>query len=156
MWSPDGTATGSAQTGLTTPTYTYVADFTPDPSSRQYAVTSLGGTQTNVRASGAGDPFTVLIRKDRAYKTLPAANPVTGSYGNVPLNKTEFLFRKGLKIDTAGTIKVGNFRVIAELPAGSETNDSINIRAMLSFALGLLSEESADYGDSLVAGVWGV
>lgn len=154
MWSPDGTATGSAQTGLTSPTYTYVTDFSPDPSSRQYAVTSLGGTQTGARASSAGDPFTLLIRRDRNYKLLPPANPVTGSYGNVPLNKTEFLCRKGVKIDAAGTIRVGNFRFISELPAGSEVNDAINIRAAISFLLGILAEESADYGDSLIAGVW--
>jgi CRP-like cAMP-binding protein len=96
-----------------------------------------------------------LIRKDASYKTLPPQNPVNGSYGNVPLNKTELLFRKGLKIDSAGTIRVGALRVIAELPAGSESNDAINIRALLSFALGTLAEESADYGDSLIAGVWG-
>lgn len=154
MWSPSSPVTGSAQTGLTSPTYTIVTDFSPDPSSRQYAVTALGGTQTNVRASSAGDPFTVLIRRDRNYKVLPAPNPVNGSYGNVPLNKTEFLFRKGLKIDAAGTIRVGNLRLIAELPAGSEINDPANIRAALSMAFGILSAESADYGDSLIAGIW--
>lgn len=155
MWSPDGTATGSAQTGLTSPTYTYVTDVPPDPSSRQYAVTALGGTQTNVRAHTAGDPFTLLIRRDRSYKTRPPANPVNGSYGNVPLNKTEFLFRKGLYIDSSSTVRTGNLRIIAELPAGSESSDAINIRALVSFALGILAEESADFGDSLVAGVWG-
>jgi hypothetical protein len=155
MWSPDGTTTGQSQTGLTSPTYTYVADLAPDISSRQYVVTALGGTQTNVRVSTSGDPFTLLIRRDKSYKTLPPPNPVTGAYPNVPLNKTELLFRKGLKIDSAGTIRVGNLRIIAELPAGSETSDAVNVRAMLSWALGLLDEESADFGDSLIAGVWG-
>lgn len=155
MWSPDGTATGQAQTGLTSPTYTYVTDIAPDPSSRQYAVTTLGGTQTNVRAHTAGDPFTMTIKRDRSYKSLPPKNPVNGSYGNVPLNKTELLFRKGMYIDSSNTLRTGNLRVIAELPAGSESSDAINIRALISFALGILVEESADYGDSLVAGIWG-
>jgi hypothetical protein len=153
MWSPDSSITGGAQTGLTDPTYTIASDLAPDSNSRQYVVTALGGTQTLVRTSSAGDPFTATIRKDKAYKALPPKNPVNGSYGNVPLNKTEILLRKGVKIDSTGTIRVMNIRVIAEIPAGSEVNDAINIRANLSFAVGLLTEESADLGDSLVSGV---
>lgn len=152
-FSPDSSITGAAQTGLTSPTYTIGSDLAPDVNSRQWVVTALGGTQTNVRASSAGDPFTATIRRDKVYKALPAKNPVNGAYGNVPMNKTEILCRKGVYIDSSNTIRVANLRVIAELPAGSETSDSVNIRALASFALGLLAEESADYGDSLVSGV---
>jgi hypothetical protein len=154
MWSPDLTATGGAQTGLTSPTYTYAADLSPDPSARQYVVTTLGGTQTNVRVASADDPFHLTVRKDRTYKVLPPRNPVNGSYGNVPLNKTEFLFRKGVLIDTIGTKRTANCRIVFELPAGSESNDSVNIRALVSFVVGILNEESADIGDSLIAGIW--
>jgi hypothetical protein len=117
-------------------------------------VTALGGTQTGARASSAGDPFTATLRVDKTYKALPPKNPVNGSYGNVPLNKVELLVRKGLYIDSSNTIRVGNLRVIAEIPAGAEVSDAVNIRAMLSLAFGLLAEESQDYGDSLVSGVW--
>lgn len=154
MWSPDLTTTGGAQTGLTSPTYTYAVDLSPDPNSRQYVVTTLGGTQTGVRTSTAGDPFTFKLTKDRVYKALPPKNPVNGSYGNVPLNKTEFLFRKGLYIDSTSTVRVGNVRVSLELPAGSEQFDAVNVRALLSMAIGTLNEESADIGDSAVAGIW--
>jgi hypothetical protein len=152
-WSPDSSTTGAAQTGLTTPTYTIADDLAPDANSRQKVVTALGGTQTGVRVSTAGDPFTATIRRDKVYKALPAKNPVNGSYGNVPMNKTELLIRKGVYIDSSNTVRVANLRVIAELPAGSELADAVNIRAMASFGLGLLAEESADYGDSLVTGV---
>lgn len=152
-WSPDGTTTGGAQTGLTSPTFDITSVLAPDANSRQYAVTALGGTQTGVRTNSAGDPFAATIRKDKTYRVLPSPNPSTGAYGNVPLNKTEILFRKGLKIDSAGTIRVGNIRVTAELPAGSESNDAVNIRALLSFCIGLLNEESADLGDSLINGI---
>lgn len=152
-WSPDSSITGQTQTGLTSPTYTLASDLAPDVNSRQYVVTALGGTQTNVRASSAGDPFTATIRKDRTYKVLPAPNPVTGAYGNVPMNKTELLVRKGVKIASDGTIRTALFRLTAELPAGSESNDAINIRAALSFLIGLLDEESSDFGDALVTGV---
>lgn len=153
-WSPDGTATGGAQTNLSSPTYTYAADLSPDPSSRQYVVTTLGGTQTDVRTASAGDPFHLTVRRDRAYKLLPPKNPVNGSYGNVPLNKTELLFRKGVKIDSTGTIRTANARIQIELPAGSESNDPANIRALLSFVIGILNEESADIGDSAITGIW--
>jgi len=153
MFSPDSSITGAAQTGLTSPTYTLASDLAPDVNTRQYVVTALGGTQTGARESTAGDPFTLTLKKT-PYKALPAKNPVNGSYGNVPLNRVEQLFRKGLKIDSAGTIRNGNVRVIVELPAGSETNDAVNIRALWSFVIGLLTEESADIGDSTVAGVW--
>jgi hypothetical protein len=153
MWSPDSSITGGAQTGFTTPAYPLSVDLAPDANSRQYVVTSLSGTQTNVRANTNGDPFTATLRKS-PYKALPAKNPVTGAYGNVPLNRVELLIRKGMKIDSIGTIRVGNLRVIAEIPAGAEQNDAENIRALASFGVGLLSEESADYGDSLVAGIW--
>ena len=152
-WSPDSSTTGATQTGFTTPTYSVSSDLAPDTNSRQYVVYALGGTQADVRASTAGDPFTATIRKDRNYKILPARNPTNGAYGNVPMNKTEVLFRKGVFIDSDDTVRVANLRVIAELPAGCEVNDPANIRALCSFAIGLLTEESADYGDSLVTGI---
>lgn len=152
-WSPDLTTTGGTQTNLSTPTYTLANDLPPDANSRQYVVTALGGTQTNVRVSTAGDPFTLTIRKDKSYKALPPKNPVTGAYGNIPLNKTEILCRKGLYVDGDSTVRVGNLRLIAELPAGSESADPANIRAMLSMMLGTIWEESADLGDSYVTGI---
>jgi len=152
-WSPDSLITGATQTNLTTPTYTLAADLAPDANSRQYVVTALGGTQTGVRSSAAGDPFTATIRKDKTYKVLPPKNPVNGSYGNVPKNKTEILVRKGVYIDSDNTLQTANLRIIAELPAGCEATDPANIRAMCSFAIGLMTEESQDYGDSLILGV---
>jgi hypothetical protein len=116
-------------------------------------VTAIGGTQTNVRASTAGDPFTVLVRKF-PYRALPARNPTTGLYGNIPRNKVEFLFRKGMKVDSAGLIIPGDMRVSLSIPAGAEINDAPNIRAMVCFALGLFNEEAEDIAESVISGVW--
>lgn len=152
VWSPDLSTTGSAQTGLTTPTYTLGNDLAPDANSRQYAVTALGGTQTGVRTHTAGDPFTLTIRRT-PYKAIPPKNPVTGAYGNIPLNRIEVLGRKGMYVDSSQTVRVGSVRITAELPAGSELNDAPSIRALVSMVLGTLQEESADYGDTLVTGL---
>jgi hypothetical protein len=151
-WSPDASITGGAQTNLTTPTYTLASDLAPDAASRAYVVTALGGTQTNVRSSTAGDPFTALIRRGR-YQSIPPKNPVTGAYGNVPLNRIEVLCQKGVYIDSSNTLRTARIRVIAELPAGCEAADPANVRALASFTIGLLSEESQDYGDTLITGI---
>lgn len=153
-FSPDLTTTGTAQALLTSPTYTLVADLAPDVNSRQWAITALGGTQTGVRTSTAGDPFTQTIRRG-AYKALPPKNPVNGSYGNVPKNKTELLTRKGVKIDSAGTIAIADIRTTVNIPAGSELNDSVNIQAMISAHFGLEGEESSDFGQTVITGLIG-
>lgn len=153
LFTPDLTVTGATQTNLTSPTYTLVVESVGELS-KAWAVTALGGTQTGVRTHTAGDPFSMLIRRER-YKARPSINAATGQYPNVPLNRTEFVVTKGLKIDSSGTIRPGRIRVIAELPAGSESNDSINIEAMASAALGQLNEESAEYAQTLIAGLFG-
>lgn len=152
-WSPDSSITGGAQTGLTTPTYGNQAGIAPDALSRAYDVTTLGGTQTNVRTSSAGDPFQAVIRAGR-YQSIPPKNPVTGAYGNVPLNRVELLVRKGVYIDSSNTLREARIRITAELPAGCEQADPANVRAMASFAIGLLNEESADYGDTLITRIY--
>jgi hypothetical protein len=152
-WSPDLAITGGAQTGLTSPTYTLVVGIPPDASSRAYDVTTLGGTQTNVRVSIAGDPFQVVMRASR-YQSLPPKNPVNGSYGNIPLNRIEVLGRKGVYVDSSNTLREARIRVIAELPAGCESADAVNVRALASLMIGLLNEESADYGDTLITRIY--
>lgn len=150
-WSPDLAITGAAQTNFTSPTYTWANDVAPDTNARQYVVTAYGGTQASVRAHTAGDPFTVTIRRS-PYKALPQKNS-QGVYGNVPLNRVEILARKGVYIDSASNVRVANLRLIAEIPAGSELADAPNIRALVSNMLGVLSEESADYGDTLITAI---
>jgi len=153
MWSPDLTTTGAAQTGFTSPTYSLAVDLAPDASSRQYVVTTAGGTQTGVRVSSAGDPFTHTVKKF-PYRALPVPNPVTGSYGNIPKNRIDVLTRKGVIVDSNGKIDTMILRITAEIPAGAEVKDPANIRAAVSATLGLMAEEAADYGDSLIAGIW--
>lgn len=153
-FSPDLTTTGAAVgTGFTTPTYTLVSDLAPDVNSRQWYVSAKGGTQpSGVRVHSAGDPFTQTIRR-QPYKALPPKNPTTGAYGNVPMNRIEFLTRKSVIIDSSGTRRVMNLRTIAEIPAGAEINDPDNIKAAVSCHEGTIGEETADLADSYVTGV---
>lgn len=151
-FSPDSSTTGGTQTGLTSPTYTLTAD-TVQNGQKQWAVSALGGTQTNVRANTISDPFTVTFFKPATPKALPAANPVTGKYGAIPVNTYGMLIRKGVRVDANSTQAIARVRVNFDIPAGSDASDAINIRAMISFLVGILNEESDDLSDTLLTGV---
>lgn len=152
-WSPDSSITGGTQTGLTSPTYTLVADTAPNAAQKQHAVSALGGTQTNVRANSVSDPFTVTFSKPAAPKALPPPNPVTGRYPNIPDNTYGIYIRKGVRVDSSNTQAVAKVRLNIDVPAGSDTSDAINLRAMISFLVGILNEESDDLSDTLLTNV---
>lgn len=145
--------TGLAQTGLTTPTYTLTADVAPDSTSRQWAVTALGGTQTGVRTHSASDPFTVTVFRPKNFMALGKPNPTTGVIKYVPFNKFRVLTRKGA-IPLAGQpSSVFMADTVMQEPAGADTADSANIRAALSLHFGVLSQQSAGIGDTLITGI---
>jgi hypothetical protein len=155
-WSPDSSITGSAQTSLTDPTYTVVDDIPPQGTgaAKQLAVTALGGTQPGVSVHSASSPFTATLVKPTALRPLPAPNPVTGLRGSIPNNQWKLIVRKGGEV-AVGVPATAVVRLTIDVPAGMETYNAPNIRAMLSLLIGLLNEESADLGDSLVTGVVG-
>lgn len=152
-WSPDSSITGGAQTNLTTPTYTVVDDTAPAVNGKQKVVTALGGTQTDVRTHTTSDPFRWNFTKPLSPKALPAANPVTGIVPSVPKNTYTLILQKGVKVNAAGQLDKLTMRLTMDVPAGSESADPANIRAACSLLVGLLGEESADLGDTLVLGV---
>jgi hypothetical protein len=152
-WSPDSSITGGDQTGLTSPTYTVVDDVAPENNGKQKVVSALGGTQTNVRTHTTSDPFRWNFTKPKTPKALPTANPVTGIVPSVPKNTYGLLLHKGVKVNAAGQLSVMNIRLTIDVPAGAEAADAVNIRAAISLLVGLLNEESADLGDTLVLGV---
>lgn len=153
MLSPDSSITGGTEAAFTTPTYTLTSDSAPEALSRLWIVSALGGTQTDVRSHSGGDPFRLLVRRF-PYRVLPPKNPNNGAYGSVPNNKAEIIVTKGLKIDSAGTIRNGEVRITVSLPAGCEVNDPKNVRALGCFSLGLWTEEAQDFNDSMILSTW--
>lgn len=145
--------TGGAQTGFTAPTYTVALDQAPDALAKQYAVTALGGTQAGVTTHSVSSPFTWTFWRPRAFKVLGKPNPSTGLLPSVPMNVYSRNVRKGM-IPLAGQpfAVATDTRRIA-IPAGSDTADAANVRAMISFATGADSQISAGLGDTLVSGV---
>lgn len=152
-WSLTSPVTGAAQTGLTSPTYTHVADVAPDSNGKQVAVTALGGTQTSVIAHSVAAPFTTTFVRPKVFKALGKANPVTGLITSVPRNVYKIITRKGVLPLAGQPYATMLVTTIIEVPAGSDSADAANIRAALSMHIGSLSQQSAGVGDTGVSGI---
>lgn len=147
--------TGGAQTGFTSPTYTIAADQAVDTNGKQWAVTALGGTQVNVRSHSSSDPFTLLFVRPKAFKALGKVHPVSGVLASVPMNTFLLKIQKGVIPLAAQPVKTATVRCIFEIPAGADTADPANIRAMISLLVGAVSQLSAGLGDTVISGLVG-
>lgn len=147
--------TGGAQTGLTTPTYTITADTTPNNlAGKQYAVTSIGGTQTGVdTTSSPSRPFTLTLLRPAVLRQLPPVNGATGILPNVPRNLYKLICRKGVTPLAGQAAQLMTVTVSIDVPAGADTADAPNVRACLSLITGAIAQISAGIGDTVVTGV---
>lgn len=145
--------TGGAQTGFTSPTYTLTVDTAPSLNGKQYAITALGGTQTGVDAHSVSKPFTVTFFKPVVLKPLPPANPVTGIIKSIPMNTYKVLVRKGAVPLINQAAQVATVDIKLNIPAGTDTYEPEDIRAMISLAVGALTQLSAGMGDTAVSGI---
>ena len=96
-WNPTSPVTGAPGTGLTSPTYTIVADIAPDVNGVARAVTTLGGTQTGVEISSPSNPFTMLATRPKVLRTLPSLL-ANGQLPSVPKNTWVIAVRKGVDV----------------------------------------------------------
>lgn len=144
--------TGAAQTGLTSPTYTNVSMSGPDANVKQWAVTALGGTQTGVDVHSVSRPFTISVWWPKIARILPSLNSA-GQLPSVPMNTYKVIVRKGLTPLSGQPSVTGVVTIEMAIPAGADTADAPNIRAMLSAAFGTISQQSAGIGDTTVSGI---
>jgi hypothetical protein len=144
--------TGGAQTGLTSPTYTLINDVAPNAQGKQYAVSALGGTQTNVRVHSASDPFTATVERPAVIRPVPVV-PVGGTLTPVPRNTYVVRIRKGVTCVVGQAPQPALLECRMNVPAGSDINDPANLRAAMSLLVGVLSQISSGAGDTLVQGV---
>lgn len=144
--------TGGAQTGLTSPTYTTVADQAPDVNAKQWAVTALGGTQTGVTAHSVSSPFVTAFWRPKNVAILGKPNPTTGVLASVPKNVYKVVTIKGVLPLAGQPISTMLIRTEISVPAGSDLADLPNVRAALSMHIGSLSQVSAGLGDTLASG----
>lgn len=142
--------TGSAQTGLTSPTYTITADTPPNANSKAWAVTALGGTQTNVDVHSASKPFQIVVQRPANIRVAPLPNPTTGALGTVPRNVYSIFVRKGCLPLAGQNPQVAMFRLDLSVGAGMDLADPEDLRAALSLLIGSLSQQSAGIGDTII------
>lgn len=152
-FTPTSPITGAAQTGFTTPTYTFVDDIAPDFNGKQRAVTALGGTQAGVTVHSVASPFTLTFMRPKSFRALGQPNPVTGVVKNVPINTYKTITRKGVTVLAGQPAQTMLISTTISVPAGADSADAANIRAALSAHIGLLSQQSAGIGDSSISGV---
>lgn len=145
--------TGAAQTGLTSPTYTHVADVAPDPTGKQVAITALGGTQTGVTTHSMASPFTITFTRPKVFRFLGKPNPTTGLVKDVPRNSFKLIGRKGVTVLAGQPLQNMQVTLTIDLPAGADTADPANVRALLSAVFGAVNQVSAGFGDTVSSGI---
>lgn len=152
-FAPASPVTGAAVSGLTTPTYTLTTDVAPSINGKQYAVSALGGTQTGVDVNTVSKPFSISFFRPANLRVLPAANPVTGVIKNVPMNTYKLITRKGVQPAASQNNMVARITTIIEVPAGSDTYEPEDIKAMLSAHFGVGWESATDIADTVLTGI---
>jgi hypothetical protein len=152
-FAPASPVTGSAITGFTAHTYTLTADIAPSPNGKQYAVTSVGGTQVGVDAHSVSKPFTITMFKPQQLRTLPQANPVTGVIKNIPINTYKLITRKGPCPAVNQSALVPRIYTVIEVPAGCDTYEPEEIKAMIALHGGVFWAQSAGIGDLVISGI---
>lgn len=152
-FAPSTPVTGAAVAGLTSPTYTLTTDVAPSMNGKQYAITALGGTQTNVEVHTVSKPFTLSFFRPQSLRTLPAANPVTGIIKNVPVNTYKLITRKGAAPAANQVAQVGRITTIIEVPAGTDTYESEDIKAMISLHFGAGWAQASGIADTVLSGI---
>lgn len=152
-FAPASPVTGATVTGLTTPTYTLTADIPPAVNGKQYAITALGGTQTNVDINTVSKPFTLSFFRPIQLKTLPQANPITGIIKGVPVNQYKMITRKGAAPAVNQSILVPRCYTVFEIPAGVDTYEPEEIRAMVSLHFGVGWAAADELSKTLLTGI---
>lgn len=152
-FAPSTPVTGAAVAGLTGPTYTLTTDVAPNINGKQYAITALGGTQTGVDVNTVSKPFSVSFFRPQVLRTLPQANPVTGVIKNVPMNTYKLISRKGALPAANQVSMTARITTILEIPAGTDTYEPEELRALISSHFGVGWAQASGIADTVISGV---
>lgn len=151
-FTPASPITGAPGTGLTSPTYTLVADAAPAQNAKQWYVSALGGTQTGVVVSSVNMPFTITVYKPAVFARIPPVNPITGVLPSAGKNVHAVITRKGVVVLAGQTPRIATYETKVSLPAGCESADFPNVVAGLSAHIGSLWEQSNEWADAYASG----
>jgi len=152
-FAPSSPVTGATVAGLTSPTYTLTTDVAPNINGKQYAISALGGTQTGVDVNSVSKPFTISFFRPAVLRPLPQANPLTGVIKNVPLNTYKLITRKGAAPAANQSLMIPKITTVIEVPAGVDTYEPEELRAMISAHFGVGWAQASGIADTVVSGV---
>lgn len=152
-FAPTSPVTGATVSGLTSPTYTLTTDVAPNINGKQYAVSALGGTQTGVDVNSVSKPFTLTFFRPQQLKVLPAPNPTTGVVKSIPVNTYKLVSRKGAVPSVNQTTQVARITTTIDVPAGTDTYEPEELRAMISAHFGTLYQQASGIADTILTGV---
>lgn len=141
MISPSSPITGSAITGLTSPTYTLTVDNPPNSNAKAYVITSLGGTQTGVVAHSNMMPFRAVVKRPARVKIPGQRSMTTGMYLTGGKNEYSYTFVKGANI-TGSASNPQYDNIVAKLTIAVPAaigNDSAQLDALFSFMGGFIA-----------------
>lgn len=141
--SPSSPLTGSAITGLTSPTYTLTSDTPPDVNSKAWVVTALGGTQTGVIVHKNEMPFRIIAKRPKTVKVPGARNSVTGQFIQTGKNEYSIVVVKGVNVLNGmsnAQYETIVARVTLAVPA-AVGNDESQLSALASCLGGLIANQ---------------
>jgi len=145
--------TGATVPGFTAPTYTLTVDTPPSVNAKQWAVTALGGTQANVEINTVSKPYTITVFRPAQVRALPSANPSTGVVKNIPVNTYKVITRKGANPNAFNTPLVARITTVIDIPAGTDTQEPEDLKALISLHIGALNQQSSGLADTIVSGI---
>ncbi len=152
-FAPSSPVTGATVPGFTSPTYTILTDVAPNINGKQYAVSAIGGTQAGVDVNSVSKPFTTTFFRPAQLKVLPSVNPTTGIVKSVPVNTYKLITRKGAVPYVNQQTQVARVTTVIEVPAGTDTYEPEEIKAMLSAHFGVAWAQSSGICDTVLTGV---
>lgn len=152
-FTPASPITGAAVTGLTSPTYTILADVAPSINGKQYAVSALGGTQAGVDVNTVSKPFTITFFRPQVLRVVPPVNPTTGVIKGIPVNSYKVITRKGAVPAVNQQIQVARITTTIDVPAGVDSYEPEEIRAMISAHFGVCWAQADGIASTVLTGV---
>lgn len=156
-FSPAATINISAYAGVgitgLTGGITTAADTAPQYNGKQYSINATGLTGlSGVVAHSLSTPHTINMVRPITYRLLPTVNPVTGILRNVPKNTFTLIHRKSVVPLAGQAPAMAIERTSWEIPAGSETADLANLKAMYQSGLLVRADQKNGIMDVFVTG----
>lgn len=134
-----GVITGAAVTGLTSPTFTLIADTSVSMYGKRSVVDTIGGTQPGVLKHSFDSQFYIDVKRPSEYKKLGTVNPVTGQLRDVPKNTFAVHIGKGAIPAVNQPAETVPIKIEFRIPAGTVSYSENDVKAEVSLLIGWLT-----------------